>query len=92
MADEKRNGRTLLATAGVIVGMIAGPFAVWGTLNAEAGRQKEKIEQLEKRQAEDRKEVKEQLRRIEAKTENTDKNVQEIRILLERMGRDRGQR
>ena len=92
MSDEKKNGRFHVATALTIVGLIAGPFVVWGTLNAEAGRQKEKIEQLEKRQAEDRATFRRDQNEIKQDVKEVKTEVQQIRILLERISREGRQR
>jgi hypothetical protein len=62
MSDEKKpgNGRVSL-TAGIAALVAAGSLLVWvGNLSGEQGAQKEKVEQLEKRLAEDR----EQQRRV----------------------------
>lgn len=84
MSDDKsKNGRISLSTVAVIVGLIAGPFAVWGTLNAEAGRTKEKVDQLERRQAEDRRSIKEDQHEIKRDVKETREAVQKILIKLE---------
>ena len=56
MSDEKKpsNGRVSL-TAGIAALVAAGSLLVWvGNLSGEQGKQREKVEQLEKRLAEDR--------------------------------------
>jgi Na+/glutamate symporter len=85
MSEDKKNGRNHLATVGVIAGLIAGPFMVWGTLNAEAGRQKEKIEQLEKRQAEDRSSFRRDQQEIKNDVKEVKQDVQTILRKLDSM-------
>ena len=78
MSDEKKNGRIHLSAIAVIVGLIGGPFVVWGTLNAEAGRQKEKIEQLEKRQQEDRRDTRQNISEVKEHVKAIDQATQQI--------------
>jgi hypothetical protein len=82
------NGHKLsLANIVAALGMVGAIGATWATLSAENASVKNRLQTVEDRQKEDRKETKERLQRIEDRVQNTDKNVQEIRILLERQQR-----
>ena len=78
MSDEKKNGRISLSTVATIAALIGGPFIVWGALNAEQGKQKEKVEQLEKRQAEDRRATRESINELKEHSKTIDHATQLI--------------
>lgn len=86
------NGKLIAATLSAAIAVAAGPLAVWNVLSNEMTDTKRRVDTIEKRGEEDRRATTEALRRIEQKTESTDKNVQEIRILLEGMKREGGER
>lgn len=62
----------------MILGMLAAMAAVWSDLNAENSRQREKIEQLEKRLSEDRKDGREAVHEVKEHVKIIDSNVQII--------------
>jgi len=78
MSDEKKNGRITLPAVLAVLGIIGGPLAVWGESQLERGETKQRLSTIEKRQDEDRREIKERLQRIEDKSQRTDDNVQLI--------------
>lgn len=78
MADEKKNGRFHIGTAVIVLGMIAGPLAVWGDAQRKDGIRDEKITNVEKRQAEDRKDTRENLNEVKEHVKIIDQNVQTI--------------
>lgn len=78
MDEKNKNGRVSIATVLAVVGIIVGPIAGWGAGEVKRGELVEKVNNLEQRQTEDRREVKERLQRIEDKTQRTDENVQQI--------------
>ena len=65
-------------TALVIIGLIGGPLAVWGESQLERGRTKEKLEQVEKRQEQDRRDTRESLGEVNSHIKEIDQNVQII--------------
>lgn len=101
MSDEnnnKKNGRFHIGTAVILVGIIGGPLAVWGESQLERGETRQKINQLEKRAAEDRRAVRESLSEQNAQIRNIDQAtqliLQEVRAMkavqeAERRGRQR---
>ena len=79
MADEnKKNGRFHIGTAVIILGMIGGPLAVWGEAQLERGSTKEKLQQIEKRQAEDRRSTRENLNEVKEHVKTIDQSTQLI--------------
>lgn len=92
MSDEKRNGRLSLANVLTIVGMLGALVGVWVTVNVDAADTKRRVDTVEKRQIEDRAETKSDVKEVKQDIKDVKNEVQAIRILLERMGRERGQR
>ena len=78
MSDEKKNGRFHIGTAVIILGMIGGPLAVWGDAQLERGSTKEKLQQIEKRQAEDRRSTRENLNEVKEHVKTIDQSTQLI--------------
>ena len=77
--DNKKNGRHFhIGTAVIILGMIGGPLAVWGEAQLERGSTKEKITQIEKRQAEDRRSTRENLNEVKEHVKTIDQSTQLI--------------
>lgn len=84
MSDGRNKGvdvRTVL----VILGLIGGPLAVWGDSQNERGKVNEKIDQLEKKREEDRRNVRQDLNEakehIKLIDQNTQLILQEIRAM-----------
>ena len=78
-------------TLTVLVAM--GSLLVWvGGISADAADTKRRVDTVEKRQHEDRAELKQDQKEIKADVKETKEEVQRIRILLERMGRERSSR
>ena len=78
MAEEKKNGRFHIGTAAIIIGMIGGPLAVWGESQLERGQTKEKIQQIEKRQSEDRRDTRQNLNEVKEHVKVIDQSTQLI--------------
>lgn len=78
MSDQKKNGRVSLTTIAVIVGIIGGPLAVWGESQLERGATKEKLTQMEKRQADDRRDTRQNISEVKEHVKQIDQNVQVI--------------
>ena len=78
MSEEKKNGRFHIGTAVIILGMIGGPLAVWGDAQLERGSTKEKLQQIEKRQAEDRRSTRENLNEVKEHVKTIDQSTQLI--------------
>ncbi len=97
VSDEKRNGRLSLSNALTILGMLAGLGAVWGTLSADNADTKRRVTTLEKRQAEDRAETKNDVREVKQDVKQIGSDVQIILRKLDAIeagqrARERGQR
>ena len=67
---------------------VAGAVGFWH-LSGETADTKRRVDQVEKRQAEDRAEIKADQKEIKADVKEMKEEVQRIRILLERLGRER---
>ena len=78
MPEEKKNGRFHIGTAVIIIGMIGGPLAVWGESQLERGQTKEKIQQIEKRQSEDRRDTRQNLNEVKEHVKTIDQSTQLI--------------
>ena len=80
MADDnnKKNGRFHIGTAVIIIGMIGGPLAVWGESQLERGTTKEKIQQIEKRQQEDRRDMRQNVNEVKEHVKTIDQATQMI--------------
>lgn len=78
MADEKKNGRISLQTIAVVVGIIGGPLAVWGESQLERGSTKEKLTQIEKRQEEDRRDMRANVNEVKEHVKQIDQSTQLI--------------
>ena len=80
MADDnnKKNGRFHIGTAVIIIGMIGGPLAVWGESQLERGTTKEKITALEKRQQEDRRDMRQNVNEVKEHVKTIDQATQMI--------------
>ena len=78
MAEEKKNGRVHLGTVLIVLGVIGGPLAVWGESQLERGQVKEKITTIERRQAEDRKDTRQNISEVKGHVSAIDQNVQLI--------------
>ena len=80
MADDnnKKNGRFHIGTAVIILGMIGGPLAVWGESQLERGTTKEKITALEKRQQEDRRDMRQNVNEVKEHVKTIDQATQMI--------------
>ena len=80
MADDnnKKNGRFHIGTAVIILGMIGGPLAVWGESQLERGTTKEKIQQIEKRQQEDRRDMRQNVNEVKEHVKTIDQATQMI--------------
>ena len=76
----------------MVLGMICALAASWYVWGEQKGRLDQRVDQVERRQQEDRTEIKRQLERIEERSERTERTVQDIRILLEgiRQEQERG--
>jgi uncharacterized protein HemX len=70
----------------VAIGTLAGSWYVWGQA---AGELKQKVQTLEERQKEDRKEARAEQREIKTDVKDVKSEVTQIRILLERMQRSK---
>ena len=78
MSEEKKNGRFHISTAIIILGMIGGPLAVWGESQLERGQTKEKLQQIEKRQQEDRRNTRESIGEVKEHVKAIDQATQLI--------------
>ena len=80
MADDnnKKNGRFHIGTAVIIIGMIGGPLAVWGESQLERGTTKEKIQQIERRQQEDRRDMRQNVNEVKEHVKTIDQATQMI--------------
>lgn len=80
MADDnnKKNGRFHIGTAVIILGMIGGPLAVWGESQLERGTTKEKIQQIERRQQEDRRDMRQNVNEVKEHVKTIDQATQMI--------------
>lgn len=76
---------TVLAVA-MALGTLATSWFVWGQ---QAGELKQKVQTLEERQREDRRELKSDQKEIKQDVKDVKNDVQQIRILLERMQRSK---
>lgn len=73
-----------------IIGMLGGLVGVWTTLAADNRETKTKVDQLERRQIEDRTEQKRDVREVKQDVKTIDQNVQTILRKIEAMdARDR---
>jgi hypothetical protein len=73
-----KHGRISLSTIAIIVGMIAGPLAVWGDSQKERGTTNEKLTTLERRQNEDRKDTRAAISEVKEHVKLIDHNTQII--------------
>ena len=78
MSEEKKNGRISLATVAMIVGIVAGPLAVYSEAQVERGTSKERISNIEKRQDEDRKDTRQAISEVKEHVKVIDANTQII--------------
>ena len=77
MAEEKKpNGH--LRTALAVAAIIGGPLAVWGDVQMERGSTKEKLDHIEKRQQEDRRDTRQGINEVKEHVKQIDQNVQVI--------------
>lgn len=80
MAEPIRGGALLkvVTVALTVIGMLAAAAAWVSSVSADLGKQKEKIEALEKRREEDRRDVREALGEVRAYVRIIDQNTQTI--------------
>lgn len=84
------NGRNFsLKTVAVIVGIIGGPFLVWGESQVERGSTKERISNIERRQEEDRKATRESIGEVKEHVKIIDHNTQIILQTIKAMEAER---
>lgn len=89
----KINGHEIsLGNVLTIIGMLAALGATWGTLSADAAATKQRVGTVEKRQEEDREQIRRDQREIKDDVKDVKSDVQQIRLLLEGMKRERGGR
>lgn len=78
MADEKKNGRLTITQAIALLGLLGAIGGVWGTLAAESADTKRRVDTVEKRQTEDREQVRRDQAEIKDHVKLIDTNVQTI--------------
>lgn len=76
--DEKKNGRISLSTVAIVVGIIGGPLAVWGDSQKERGTTNERLQNVERRQNEDRKDTRSAISEVKEHVKLIDHNTQII--------------
>lgn len=77
-SGEKKHRHISLSTVAVIVGIIGGPLAVWGEGQIERGSTKEKLQQLERRAQEDRRDTRQNINEVKEHVKLIDQNTQMI--------------
>ena len=82
MSDEKKNGRIPLVPALTILGMLGGFAGTWWALAGEQGRQKEKVETIERRQIEDRVEIKTDVKDVKQDVKDV---KQDVNLILRKL-------
>jgi hypothetical protein len=80
------------AWAGLAVTLLLAAAGGFWHLSGETADTKRRVDTVEKRQLEDRHELKADQKEIKQDVKETKEQVQQIRILLERMGREREHR
>lgn len=74
---------------GIAASLLVAAVGAFWHLNGETADTKRRVDHVEKRQLEDRQEIKTDQKEIKQDVKETKEQVQQIRILLERMGRER---
>lgn len=83
------NGHKIsLATVLSIVGMVAAMAGSWFVWGQQAGELKQKVQTIEERQKEDRRELKADQKEIKTDVKDVKNEVVQIRIILESMRRE----
>lgn len=94
MAEEHKNNKVSISNILTILGMAGGLMLVWGNLNGENARTRERIDQIEKRVESERVDSKADVKEIKSDVKATNENVQLILRKLDVMevGAARGRR
>jgi hypothetical protein len=72
-----------------VIGLLAGLGGVWGTLSADNADTKRRVQTVEERVKEDRREFRSEQKEIKSDVKDVKNEVTQIRILLERMQRSK---
>jgi len=78
VSDEKKNGRISLASVAMVVGIVGGPLAVYSEAQVDRGRSAERLQHIEKRQEEDRKDTRQAISEVREHVKIIDQNTQVI--------------
>jgi len=76
--EEKHRNAISISQVLVVLGLIGGPLAVWGEAQLERGTTKEKIQQIERRQDDDRRDQRQNVNEVKEHVKVIDQNVQII--------------